>query len=71
MTDEEPGYAEAMSELDQILERLDRDDIDIDQLSAHVSRAASLIELCRGRIEAARVEVERVVVDLEGDDAEG
>ncbi|MFT7648854.1 MAG: exodeoxyribonuclease VII small subunit [Candidatus Poriferisodalaceae bacterium] len=59
------GYADAMAELDTILDRLDRDDVDIDQLSTSVARAATLIELCRARITAAKTEVERVVAGLD------
>ena len=42
----ELGYAEAIAELEEILELLDGDDVDVDQLSTHVQRAAELIELC-------------------------
>ena len=64
----EIGYAEAMTELDVILDRLDSDDVDIDQLSTSVARAATLIELCRSRISAAKTEVERVVTALDDPD---
>jgi exodeoxyribonuclease VII small subunit len=63
--DEEPRYAEAMSELETILEQIDGEIVDIDQLGASVARAATLIELCRGRITSARAEVERVVKKLD------
>jgi exodeoxyribonuclease VII small subunit len=58
------GYAEAVAELDGILADLDRDTIDVDDLARQVRRAAVLIRHCRGRIADARLEVERVVVEL-------
>ena len=58
-------YAGAMSELETILSELERDDVDIDHLTQRVARAATLIEFCRSRIEAARVDVTRLVEDLE------
>jgi exodeoxyribonuclease VII small subunit len=58
------GYAAAAAELDEILERLDRDAVDVDDLAQQVRRAAALIAYCRSRITDARVEVERVVVEL-------
>lgn len=61
----EPTYAGAMAELEAILAELERDDVDIDHLAERVSRAATLIELCRSRIEAARVDVTRIVDDLD------
>jgi len=67
MTDLDPNlsYAEAMAELETILAQLERDDVDIDHLTERVARAAALIEFCRARIEAARVDVTRLVEDLE------
>jgi exodeoxyribonuclease VII small subunit len=56
--------AEALAELEAILAGLERDEPDVDQLAERVARAALLIRLCRGRISAARLEVERVVTDL-------
>lgn len=74
MSDREPddrgnniGYAEAVAELEQILEELDGDEVDVDVLGARVRRAAELLRLCRERIGAARFEVEQVVAELEGD----
>jgi exodeoxyribonuclease VII small subunit len=60
----ELGYGDAMRELEQILAELEADDVDVDHLAERVARAAALIELCRGRIEAARVDVTRIVTEL-------
>jgi exodeoxyribonuclease VII small subunit len=64
MTDE-IGYADAMRELDDILEELERDDLDVDVLAARVQRASELIQLCRTRIARAQADVDKVVTDLE------
>ena len=58
-------YADAMAELESILVGLERDDLDVDQLSASVARAAELIRWCRSRVRDARMEVEQIVVQLE------
>lgn len=62
------GYAAALAELEEILERLEHTDVDVDELGGAVQRAAALIDVCRQRLDAARVEVERIVADL--DDSE-
>jgi exodeoxyribonuclease VII small subunit len=64
MTDE-IGYADAMRELDDILEELEGDDLDVDVLATRVQRASELIQLCRGRIARAQADVDRVVTNLE------
>lgn len=61
------GYAEALAELDAILGRLDRPDVDVDELAAEVARAAALITFCRERIAHARVRIETVVAQLADD----
>jgi exodeoxyribonuclease VII small subunit len=62
---EEIGYADAMRELGEILEELERDDLDVDVLAVRVQRASELIQLCRGRIARAQSDVDRIVTDLE------
>jgi exodeoxyribonuclease VII small subunit len=64
-TDEITGYAEAVDELERILADLESDDVDVDHLSTQVKRAADLIEFCRGRLDEAKVEVTRIVADLD------
>ncbi len=63
--DDQPGYAEALRELEDILGQLEGEDIDVDVLSTKVERAAELIRLCRGRIRSAELKVEEVVADLD------
>jgi exodeoxyribonuclease VII small subunit len=58
------GYADALAELEDILAELEDGDVDIDRLAERVRRAAELLEVCRGRIEDARVEVTRIVAEL-------
>lgn len=59
------GYADAMTELESILDDLEDVDLDVDLLASRVERAALLIQLCRDRIGAAKVQVERVVASLD------
>jgi exodeoxyribonuclease VII small subunit len=65
MTDEAVGYADAMAELDAILDELERDDLDVDVLAERVKRASELIKLCRTRIARAQADVDKIVTDLD------
>ena len=62
---EELGYAEALAELEAILEELEDEHVDVDRLSDRVTRARALIARCRDRISDARLKVEDVVADLD------
>lgn len=59
----EPGYAEALAELERILRELDADTVDVDVLATRVARASELIQFCRDRIAAARLQVDHVLLD--------
>ena len=56
----------AMDELEGILERIEGEEIDIDRLAEELRRAAVLLDLCRGKIRKAEVEVTQIVQSLEG-----
>lgn len=68
MTDPTPAeqltYAEAVAELDEILDRLEHDEPDVDRVAADVARASALIAHCRERIGSARLRVDEVVGTL-------
>ena len=59
------GYADALSELDDILRELEGSDVDVDRLADRVGRAAELIALCRDRIGAAKLRIDDVIADLD------
>lgn len=59
-----PSFSAAMEELESILERIDKDETDIDRLAGELRRAAELLELCRGKIRKAEIEVSQIVQQL-------
>jgi len=65
--DGQPGYAEALGELDTILRELEGSDVDVDRLADRVARAAELIAVCRSRITAARLRIDEVIADLDAE----
>ncbi|MEZ5180937.1 MAG: exodeoxyribonuclease VII large subunit [Acidimicrobiales bacterium] len=68
MTDPVPAdqltYAEAVTELDAILDRLEHDEPDVDRVATDVARASALIAHCRERIASARLRVDEVAGSL-------
>ena len=65
------SFREAMEELEGILERIEGEEIDIDRLAEELRRAAQLLDLCRGKIRKAEVEVTQIVQSLEQGEEEG
>ncbi len=65
MTKKSEGYAPAYEELQKILEALDQGEVDVDDLSEKVKRAAELIEFCQKRLKDTELQVKRVMQKLE------
>ncbi len=61
---DEPGYAAASAELDQILQEIESGEIDLDVLYEKVERAAALLTLCRDKLAATETKVKKVVENL-------
>ena len=60
------SYAQAMAELNRILQDLEAERTGVDEVVAKSKRAAELIKICKAKIESAEVEVRKVVRGLGG-----
>lgn len=60
----DPTYAEASGELEQILDEIESGEIDLDELSDKVERAAVLLTFCRKKLAATETKVKKVTADL-------
>ncbi len=67
----ETKYSKAIKRLEEIIEKIENEEIDVDELSDRVQEAVTLITVCKGKIEKAEMEVKRVVDDLGGETSEG
>ncbi len=65
MGKKEIKYTEAVEELNAILEDLEAERISVDEVSLKTKRAVELIRLCREKIEAAELEVSKIVKEFE------
>ena len=68
--DLEMTFGEAISDLEGILQRIEAEETDIDELAGQLKRATGLLDLCRGKIRKAELEVSQIVADLEAADGD-
>ena len=61
---DEPSYAELSGELETILDEIESGEIDLDELSDKVERAATLLSLCRKKLSATETKVKKVTAEL-------
>ena len=62
---EQPNYAEAFEELQQIVAQIEDGEISVDELSEKVKRAAFLISLCKARLSSTELDVNKILKDLD------
>jgi exodeoxyribonuclease VII small subunit len=58
-------YNEAITEIEEILERMEREELDVDELSEKVKRVSELIRYCRNKLKTTEEEVEKVLKEME------
>lgn len=61
----DPSFSDALAELEAILQRIESEETDIDRLAVELKRASELLELCRGKIRRAEIEVTQIVQKLD------
>lgn len=59
------SYSQAVARLDEILEQIEKGEVDIDELSSLVEEAAELVTLCRKKLTQAEMQVRRITERLE------
>ena len=62
-----PTYGKAAERLEEILQKIEEGQVDIDELSGLVAEAAGLITLCRDKIQSAETQVKTITEQLERD----
>jgi exodeoxyribonuclease VII small subunit len=58
-------YSKAMQRLEEIIAKIENEEIDVDELSEKVKEAVVLVKLCKDKIERAELQVKEVVEKFE------
>lgn len=61
MAENKMTYAEAMAEIERILEKFRSEELSVDDLAADVKRATELVALCRERLRKAEEDVRKAL----------
>lgn len=64
----EPTYNEAIAEIEEILQKIETGDLDVDELTDKVKRVAFLLETCRKKLRKTESEIQKVIDGLETDE---
>lgn len=61
MENNELKYEKAVCELEEIVDKMERDELDIDQLSEQLKRAKVLVKLCKDKLTKTDEEIKQLL----------
>jgi exodeoxyribonuclease VII small subunit len=61
----ESNYVAAFEELQEIVGEMETGNINIDELSIKVKRAAELIKICKSKLKATELDVQKILDELD------
>lgn len=65
MATKKQSYKEAFTELETILAKIESDELNVDDLTSSVKRAAELIKFCKSKLFETESEIEKIIADIE------
>ena len=60
----EISYTQAIEELEEIVSSIENEDVNVDELSVKVKRAAELIKICKNKLHNTEEEVNSILKDI-------
>ena len=61
-------YGEAMTQIEDILEKIEAGELDVDELTDKVKRVANLLDICKKKLKTTETEIQKVIEGLEKSD---
>lgn len=65
MAKKDQTYTEAIAELQNILDKLESGDMDVDVLTEEIKRASALLKLCKDKLYKTDVEIKKILDNLD------
>ncbi|MFO7828628.1 MAG: exodeoxyribonuclease VII small subunit [Bacteroidales bacterium] len=65
MAKKEISYNDAITEIDDILSKIENEELDIDDLSVKVKRVSTLIKQCKKKLFETEGQVQKIIEDID------
>ncbi len=59
------SYKEAITEIEEILSRLENNELDVDELSDKVKRVSQLVTLCKEKLHNTEEEIDKILKEMD------
>jgi exodeoxyribonuclease VII small subunit len=65
MTTKKVTYSEAILEIEAILEKIENEELDVDELAEKVKRVSTLLKTCKSKLTKTNEQVEQILKEME------
>ncbi|MCY1720938.1 exodeoxyribonuclease VII small subunit [Prolixibacteraceae bacterium Z1-6] len=65
MATKKVSYSEAMAEIEDILEKIENEELDVDELAEKVKRVSVLLKTCKDKLTKTNEQVEAILKEME------
>jgi len=65
MAKKQLNYNEALEEIETIINKIENQELNIDELSVNVKRVAELLSFCKLKLKHTEEEVQKIIKDLD------
>lgn len=65
MTTKKVNYREAVSEIEEILQQIENNELDVDELAEKVKRVSVLLKFCKDKLQKTNEQVEQILKEME------
>lgn len=65
MAKKDKSYTEAVQELQEILDKLESGDMEVDVLTEEIKRASALLKLCKDKLYKTDTEIKKILDNLD------
>ncbi len=62
------SYAKAIKQIEEILEKIENEELDVDELTVSVKKAADLLKICKSKLHDTEKEIQKILDEI-GDSA--
>ncbi|MBT3384836.1 MAG: exodeoxyribonuclease VII small subunit [Prolixibacteraceae bacterium] len=65
MATKKVSYSEAMTEIEGILEKIENEELDVDELAEKVKRVSTLLKVCKDKLMKTNEQVEQILKEMD------
>jgi len=58
------SYAKAIKQIEEILEKIENEELNVDELTANVKKAADLLKICKSKLHDTEEEIQKILDEI-------